>query len=121
MKKYIVLLFIFIGSITGLFGQADPSVQLPADENLALVRAHCTACHSAKLITQNRGDKQEWLRLIRWMQKTQGLWPIPPEAEKKIIDYLVKYYPPTPNLRRKPLPATQLPPAGQPQRPLKKP
>ncbi|MFS4417458.1 monoheme cytochrome C [Maribacter sp. 2307ULW6-5] len=54
---------------------------------------NCTNCHSAKLVTQNRMDKERWRATIRWMQETQNLWDLG-KNEDIIIDYLVKNYPP---------------------------
>lgn len=57
------------------------------------VRAVCTACHSAKLITQNRATYQGWKDMILWMQETQGLQDLGPQ-EKEILEYLSTYYAP---------------------------
>ena len=57
-----------------------------------LVVANCTACHSDKLVTQNRSDRQGWRELIRWMQKKQGLWPLAPQTEDVIVGYLATHY-----------------------------
>ena len=62
-------------------------------EGFEEVRAICTSCHSAKLVTQNRATRDGWQQMIRWMQETQGLWELGP-AEPKILDYLEKYYAP---------------------------
>jgi len=75
-----------------------------------LVRNNCVACHSAKLITQQRGTKDQWLAMIRWMQKSQNLWQFDPETEVKIITYLAENYPPSEQRRRPPIPAELLPP-----------
>lgn len=56
--------------------EPDPDTGLELDEGVELVRAFCTACHSAALIAQNRGDERRWLESIRWMQATQGLGPL---------------------------------------------
>lgn len=61
-------------------------------EGLMVVVAHCTACHSAQLIIQNRMNKERWNATIRWMQETQNLWPLGAQQEV-IVDYLVKNYP----------------------------
>ena len=58
-----------------------------------LVRGTCTACHSAKLVTQNRATREGWQQMIRWMQETQGLWELG-DNEPKILDYLAAYYAP---------------------------
>jgi hypothetical protein len=53
---------------------------------------NCTNCHSAKLITQNRMDREGWATTIKWMQETQNLWELG-ENEEVIINYLVTNYP----------------------------
>lgn len=75
---------------------------LIADEGVDLVIANCTACHSAKLITQNRATKNGWKNTIVWMQQTQKLWDLG-DQEEKILDYLAKNYAPEEQGRRKPL------------------
>lgn len=66
---------------------------LAHDENFELVRAVCTSCHSAKLITQNRATREGWKDMIVWMQKTQKL-PDLGTAEPAVLDYLAKHYAP---------------------------
>ena len=63
------------------------------DEGFELVRATCTACHSAKLVTQNKATQEGWTQMIRWMQSTQGLWDLGAN-EAPIISYLAKNYAP---------------------------
>jgi D-alanyl-D-alanine dipeptidase len=75
---------------------------LIADEGLNLVIAHCTGCHSAQLITQNRATKEGWVRVIRWMQETQNLWDLG-ESEEAIVNYLTRNYSPEHRGRRAPL------------------
>ncbi len=100
--------------------QEDPYVTLPVQdidriENGIHVRTglkegvgmmetiqNCTACHSAKLIMQNRMDKERWTASIRWMQKTQNLWDLGAN-EDIIINYLVANYPPGKKGRREAL------------------
>ena len=72
---------------------------LAHDENFELVRAVCTSCHSAKLITQNRATREGWRDMIRWMQATQKL-PDLGTAEPTILDYLAKHYAPENKGRR---------------------
>lgn len=63
---------------------------------------NCTTCHSAKLVTQNRMNKERWHATIRWMQETQNLWDLG-DQEDIIIDYLVTNYPPQKKGRRQTL------------------
>jgi hypothetical protein len=71
-------------------------------EGLQTVITNCTTCHSSKLIIQNRMGEEQWNATIRWMQKSQGLWPLG-ENQKVIVDYLTKNYPILEKGRRPPL------------------
>ncbi len=66
---------------------------LIAGEGLEVVIQNCTACHSAKLITQNSMTESGWKSTIRWMQQTQNLWQLG-DNEKVILAYLSKNYAP---------------------------
>jgi cytochrome c1 len=68
-------------------------------EGLRVVITHCTACHSAKLITQNRATKDGWRNMIRWMQQTQNLWELG-DNEEIILNYLATQYAPQKKGRR---------------------
>ena len=89
--------------------ETDPATGLVTAPGLELVKANCTACHSAALITQNRASRDGWLTMIRWMQDTQRLWPLG-DSEGPILDYLAANYSPRFSGRRAPLPASLLPP-----------
>ena len=74
-----------------------------------MVRIHCGGCHSHAIVTGQRADRQTWLDIIRWMQETQNLWQFDPATESQILDYLAANYPPQPNRRRAPVPASLRP------------
>ena len=98
----------------GGFARAQETLSIPdatlvRDEGWELVFAHCSACHSLRLVTSNRGDRDTWLRLIRWMQATQNLWQIEPNSEARLLDYLERNYGPQEAVRRAQLPAHRLP------------
>lgn len=78
----------------------DQATGLIVDEALPLVVSNCTACHSAKLITQNRATREGWKSMIVWMQQTQNLWDLGAN-EDKILDYLARHYAPEQTGRRK--------------------
>src|SRR5690606_31969818 len=71
-------------------------------EGLTEVINNCTNCHSAKLIIQNRMNREMWLESIRWMQETQNLWDLG-ENEEIILNYLSTHYAPEEKGRREPL------------------
>ena len=77
---------------------SDPDTGLAIDQNWQQVRAVCTVCHSAKLVTQNRMSRSAWLDTIRWMQKEHGLIPLN-DLEEPILDYLGKHYNVPDNIR----------------------
>ena len=62
-------------------------------EGFETVRANCTGCHSGRLIAQNRATRDGWQEMIRWMQRTQGLWELG-KNEADILDYLAANYAP---------------------------
>lgn len=88
----------------------DPMSGLKMTGDWEVVRANCIACHSPKLITQQRGSADQWLNMIRWMQKKQNLWQFDPETENKIITYLAENYPPQDDRRRMAIPPDLMPP-----------
>lgn len=83
--------------------EADPETGLIMAEHWELVRDNCTACHGAGHITNQRGSRETWKDIIRWMQATQNLWQFEPAVEERILDYLAAHYPPGEGYRRAPL------------------
>ncbi len=110
MKIFILI----IGLIFVFNGYADNKVTYDQktgfviDTGVEIVKANCTGCHSAALVIQNRMTRDTWLETIRWMQKTQGLWPLTTN-ETIILDYLEKHYSPSDTGRRKNLPVHLMP------------
>lgn len=81
----------------------DKETGLVMAEGFEPVKTHCTiACHSATLVTQNRGDEKYWRDAIRYMQKNQGLWDLGSD-EPIILKYLATNYGQSPVYRRAPL------------------
>ena len=93
--------------------ETDPRTGLVIAEGWRLVDAHCGACHSHALVTEQRGDREFWTSTIRWMQRTQNLWQIPEAQERVLIDYLARHYNETEWGRRPPLPASLRPPEAR--------
>jgi hypothetical protein len=78
----------------------DVQTGLIEDENLYMVKAQCTSCHSSKLILQNRFTRDGWKQKIRWMQAKHNLWELG-DTEKQVLDYLEKHYAPTASVARR--------------------
>lgn len=78
-----------VGAVLADTTKKDPETGLIVDENLYMVKAQCTNCHSTKLITANRFTRDGWKQKIRWMQANHNLWELG-DAEKPVLDYLEK-------------------------------
>ena len=90
--------------------ELDPVSGFRMTGDWEIVRANCIACHSAKLVTQQRGTASQWLNVIRWMQEKQNLWQFDPAVEARIITYLADNYPPQEDRRRAAIPPDLMPP-----------
>lgn len=103
-------LLLLVLSVAAEARDIDDATGLVVAPGFELVRAHCGGCHSHKLVTAQRGDRNTWLAMIRWMQETQNLWQFDPETEAGILDYLADQYAPSPDRRRAPIPPWLMPP-----------
>ena len=88
----------------------DAFTGFPMTGDWELVRANCIACHSPKLVTQQRGTAEQWLSMIRWMQEKQNLWEFEPDVERRIVAYLAEQFPPSADRRRAAIPPALMPP-----------
>lgn len=110
-----VLLLVSVLAITPEAAHGDQPNRVDAASGLIvapgweLVNAHCGGCHSHRLVTSQRGDATFWRTTIRWMQRTQNLWDIPPEQETQIVSYLQSNYNESDWGRRPPLAESLLP------------
>ena len=101
MKQTVLLALLL--PVMATAGEVDAATGLVEAPGWQQVRAHCGGCHSHALVTAQRADRNTWLEIIRWMQRTQNLWQFEPAVESAILDYLAANYPPQPNRRRAPL------------------
>jgi hypothetical protein len=104
------LFLLLLGSAHAAEPEKDPLTGLKMAGDWEVVRNNCIACHSTRLITQQRGNAEQWLGMIRWMQAKQNLWEFDPETESRIVAYLAEYYPPREDSRRAPIPPELMPP-----------
>jgi hypothetical protein len=96
-------------SVSTAVAELDAKTALVIAPGFELVSVHCTVCHSARLIIQNRADRAGWQAMIIWMQEKQGLWPLG-DQETVILDYLATNYGAKTAGRRRPLAPELLPP-----------
>jgi hypothetical protein len=110
VHRGLVMLAVMLAGGSAAAQEVDETTGLRIGPGWELVRAHCGGCHSHKIVTAQRADRQTWLDLIRWMQATQNLWQFDAGTETAILDYLAANYPPQPNRRRAPISPTLMPP-----------
>ena len=101
MRKISLVLILIISNAA--LSEDDPVTGLKIAPGWELIRMHCGACHSYKLVTSQRADREGWHDMIKWMQKTQNLWKFDPVIEDQILDYLSSTYSSRENLRRQPI------------------
>ena len=94
---------VVLAAASGRAAEEDAATGLTLAPGWELVRTHCGACHSYRLVTSQRGDEAFWRDTIRWMRRTQNLWPIAAEEEARIVAYLAANYAETGWGRRPPL------------------
>jgi len=109
-RRMMIVAVSLCAAVTSTAAEVDDATGLTIAPGWELVRIHCGGCHSHKLVTGQRADRQTWLDMIRWMQATQNLWQFDPQTEAGILDYLAANYPPAPNRRRAPIPTSLMPP-----------
>lgn len=54
----------------------------------AMVQANCIPCHSTAIVAANHLTREEWDATITTMREKNGMWPLPPNIRKMILDYL---------------------------------
>ena len=109
MIRRLLPLLLLASAVSAGEPETDPASGLIIADGWETVRAHCGGCHSHALVTGQRGDRDTWLAMIRWMQESQNLWQFDPQTENTILDYLATNYPPRRNFRRPPLSQELLP------------
>ncbi|MDD1781034.1 c-type cytochrome [Enterovibrio sp. ZSDZ35] len=65
---------------------------LTPDDNMTLVAAACSSCHSLHLVVQQGLSKDSWDETLEWMVDEQGMDPLPAEEHEKVLIYLAKHY-----------------------------
>lgn len=78
----------------------DEYMGLPEDEGREEVAIYCSACHSLRLVIQQRLPRHRWEELLVWMNEKQGMERLEPDEERLVIDYLSKHLAPRPRKRR---------------------
>lgn len=70
------------------FDPMDTNWGLPPGDGQELVAAWCAACHSMRIVMQQRASKERWDALLIWMVEKQGMAEMPPEDREAVLSYL---------------------------------
>ena len=55
----------------------------------------CNACHSIRLVTQQRLPRERWDQLLDWMVEEQGMAELTAAERQVILQYLATQYGPS--------------------------
>lgn len=78
----------------------DETFGLPEGKGREEVMAYCAACHSLRLVSQQRLARYRWEELLELMNQKHGMPKLPPEDEEIVLNYLGKQLAPAPRRRR---------------------
>ncbi|CZF85586.1 c-type cytochrome [Grimontia marina] len=65
---------------------------LEPGENMELVAAVCSACHSLHLVVQQGLSKDSWEETLEWMVDEQGMDELDPDEHEAVLVYLSTHY-----------------------------
>lgn len=77
---------------------AGAKIKSPGDgiltpgENMELVGAVCSACHSLYMVTQQGLSRERWDKMLDWMIEEQGMEELSATDREAVLDYLSKHY-----------------------------
>ena len=86
-----------VAAILGGWGLTAPAAaddhfgDLPAGPGREAVADFCAACHSLRLVVQQRVTRDDWDETLVWMAEEQGIPRLDPDERKRVLDYLGVY------------------------------
>ncbi len=83
-----------VASQPALTASSEDYGSLPIDDGVEITFNLCGACHSLRLVTQQRLTPQRWDHLLDWMVAEQGMPELIPEDRAAILGYLVRNFAP---------------------------
>ncbi len=96
MRRSIATIFIAAAVSWGLGAPAGRAAEdyeaLPAGPDRDAVYFNCSACHSIRMVTQQRLNRERWDELMDWMVEESGMHPLQPWARKRIVNYLAAHF-----------------------------
>ena len=65
---------------------------LPDDAGREEVEIYCSACHSLKIVVQQRLSRDAWDETLVWMVEEQAMDPLTEDERKLVLDYLAAHF-----------------------------
>ena len=63
-----------------------------AGEGAEATHAHCTACHSGRIVVQQGLTREGWEEVLEYMVEEQGMTPIEEPDRDRVLGYLATHY-----------------------------
>ena len=75
-------------------GAATAAAQdaLPDGAGREEVEIYCAACHSLKIVVQQRLSRDAWDETLVWMVEEQAMDPLSEDERKLVLDYLATHF-----------------------------
>lgn len=83
-----------MGGVAGAplaFAEEDEFQGLPKGPGQELTFYTCSACHSIKLVLQQRMTREDWDEALVYMVEEQAMNKLDSDERNQILDYLGKY------------------------------
>ncbi len=74
------------------FNPKDEYFGLPRYEGYELVSDYCSACHSLRIVMQQRASIERWQDLLVWMSEKQGMARLEQDEERVLVKYLAENF-----------------------------
>ena len=65
---------------------------LPEGPNKKYILQNCLSCHALSYIENQRLNRTQWNKTIKWMEEEHNLKFKNSEVRKKVLDYLEKHF-----------------------------
>lgn len=82
----------WVASSSGMEVKSAGDGILTPGENMELVAAICSACHSLHMVAQQGLSRSRWDKMLDWMIEEQGMEELAGDDREAVLDYLTKYY-----------------------------
>lgn len=65
---------------------------LPGGAGREEVEIYCAACHSLKIVVQQRLSRDAWDETLVWMVEEQAMDPLSEDERRLVLDYLATHF-----------------------------